>query len=109
MVLLCAHSREVFNMPLKKHLPELADQKLSDEEGHDLIFPMRVSSDDIDPTQQNLWVVDEKLSYHYYLASDLPFNSMEPLEIDNNKRPDIMVLDNPLPDTPAAFVEGELP
>ena len=68
-----------------------------------------VHSDDIDPGHQNLWVVDEKLSYHEYLASDLRFDHMEPLEIENERRPDILVVNNPEIDRPAAFVESDLP
>jgi hypothetical protein len=45
-----------------KHAPE----KLM----HEIIFPMRKTSDQMAWRQQNLWVFDERLCYHEYLASD---------------------------------------
>lgn len=47
---------------------------------HNLIFPMRRTSDDIPPDRQNLWIIDETLSYHSYLTSDLAFKDMHYLE-----------------------------
>ena len=46
-----------------------------EESVHQLVFPMQQTSDDIDYTSHNLWLIDEKLSYHYYLASDKKINS----------------------------------
>lgn len=58
---------------------------------HNLIYPMRKTSDDIPYSNHNLWLIDEKLAYCSYISSDISF--------DNNpkeKRTDIMVLDNPV-------------
>jgi hypothetical protein len=45
---------------------------------HDVVFPMRATSNDVrDPDQSNLWMIDERLSYHYYLSSDLEFRKTE--------------------------------
>src|SRR5207245_1173959 len=38
---------------------------------HQLIFPLKKTSDDVRPDQMNLWILDERLTYHYYLASDI--------------------------------------
>ena len=49
---------------------------------YQLIFPMTKTSDDIDYLQHNLWIIDEKLAYHHYLASDMKIKKME--EVENN-------------------------
>jgi len=41
-----------------------------EENVHEIIFPLKSTSDDVDYENQNLWIIDEKLSYHKYLASD---------------------------------------
>ncbi len=63
---------------------------------HNLIFPMSKISDDIDYTKHNLWLIDERLSYHYYLASDKSFKNNELTASDNGKRPDIIIYDKPI-------------
>ena len=34
---------------------------------HSLIFPMRSTSDDVPFDQQNLWIIDERLTFHSFL------------------------------------------
>ena len=58
---------------------------------HNLIYPMRTTSDDIEYDNHNLWLIDEKLAYCNFISSDIPFNN------DNKEeRTDIMILDNPV-------------
>lgn len=72
---------------------------------HQLIFPLRTTSDDIDFEHQNLWIVDERLAYHKYLASDKEFNQMSgEITLLSAERPDVIVFNHPF-----AFVEGESP
>lgn len=66
-----------------------------EESIHQLVFPMQKTSDDIDYTSHNLWLIDEKLSYHYYLASDKKIKSMTPIQSDSNYEPDITIFDLP--------------
>jgi len=66
---------------------------------HRLIFPMGVESTEIDSIQSNLWLVDERLAFHNYLASDKTLKSMPITGSDSTKEPDILALqvyDNPL-------------
>lgn len=58
---------------------------------HDLIYPMRSTSDEVEYNAHNLWLIDEKLAYCSYISSDIPFDN-NPKEI----RTDIMVLDHPV-------------
>jgi len=63
---------------------------------HKIIYPMRTTSDDVPYEQQNLWIIDERLSYHGYLASDLPLNNSNVLINSSESRPDIMIFDRAL-------------
>ena len=59
---------------------------------HDLFFPTRATSDDIDYDEHNLWLVDERLAYHRYLASDIPLSQQNgPIQVDSNDRPDLVI------------------
>ena len=58
---------------------------------HNLIYPMRRTSDEIEYQAHNLWLIDERLAYCEYVSSDIPF--------DNNPREDrtdVMILDKPV-------------
>ena len=70
-----------------------------EERVHEIIMPMRITSDDIKFQDNNLWIIDERLVFHHYLASDKTFKSMEVTDCDSHRRPDILVdniFDNPL-------------
>ena len=72
-----------------------ADGRYSLEEAvHQIIFPLKATSDDVRPENMNLWILDEKLSYHYYLASDKPLNQMgDVVQVDSQDRPDLLIFD----------------
>lgn len=58
---------------------------------HNLIYPMRSTSEEIEYESHNLWLIDERLAYCEYISSDIPF--------DNNpkeERTDIMMLNHPM-------------
>ena len=57
---------------------------------------MRTTSDDVPYEQQNLWIIDERLSYHGFLASDLPLDHINVLANDSESRPDMMIFDRAL-------------
>ena len=66
---------------------------------HSLIMPKQIESDDAAAKDANLWLVDEKLAFHNYLASDLPLKSMPISNTKSAKEPDLLglnVYDNPL-------------
>lgn len=63
---------------------------------HNLIFPMQTFSDDIDYEKHNLWLIDEKLAYHYYLASDIKMKKNESINVQSDERPDIIIMDRPI-------------
>jgi hypothetical protein len=63
---------------------------------HKIIYPMRTTSDDVPYEQQNLWIIDERLSYHGFLASDMPLNTASVLVNESDSRPDLMIFDRAL-------------
>lgn len=81
---------------LDKHLKSTEDGKFSKEETvHKLIFLLKKLSDDIGYEEHNLWIIDEKLSYHKYLASDKRFKDLEPINSESKERPDIIIFNRP--------------
>jgi hypothetical protein len=77
---------------------------------HRVIFPLKSTSDDVPREQQNLWILDEKLAYHFYLASDVPFSRIKPVKVKSKDRPDIIVFNNPPSfGRPIAIVDSEAP
>jgi len=66
---------------------------------HNLIMPMRKDSNEVLPDDCNLWLVDERLAFHDYLASDKSLASMPITEASGGKEPDLLALnvfDNPI-------------
>lgn len=62
---------------------------------HQLIFPLRKTSDDVFLEEHNLWILDERLSFHDYLASDLSFRSIDKTTSRSQKEPDIIIFSHP--------------
>jgi len=69
---------------------------------HDIVFPTKKDSDEIDYNDQNLWLIDERLSFHTFLSSDKPLNSINGLETNSTDRPDMVIFNNPF-----SFIEGD--
>jgi hypothetical protein len=59
---------------------------------HNLIIPMSKESNDLSSYAPNLWLVDERLAFHHYLASNKILQSMPITKSDSNKKPDITAL-----------------
>lgn len=58
---------------------------------HQLIYPMRITSDELPYENHNLWLLDEKLSFCHFISSDKPFNNEK-----SEERTDIMIFDSPI-------------
>lgn len=80
------------------------DKYSLEESVHEIIFPLRKTSDEIGYERQNLWIIDEKLAYHKYLASDIALNKIDLITTDDAHRPDIIIFNEPF-----AFVEDTQP
>ncbi len=60
---------------------------------HNIIFPMRSTDRETFYSQQNLWIIDERLTFHTYIASDKRLDVMDGIESNSSKRPDIAIFD----------------
>lgn len=83
---------------------KLLRQRATEKAVHSLIFPLQTLSDEIGFEDHNLWMLDEKLSYHKYLASDKRFKKIEPVNSDSIDRPDIIIFNKPF-----AFANDDKP
>jgi hypothetical protein len=60
---------------------------------HQLVFPMRSTSDDIPSHEQNLWMIDERLAFHSFVASDKQLNGVpDRFESDSSRGPAVMII-----------------
>ena len=81
----------------RKMIIDLLDKKLElNQDGkynnedivHDIVFPRKVTSDEIDFTDHNMWLIDERLTFHSYAASDCRLCDLT--TSDSKERPDII-------------------
>ena len=59
---------------------------------HDLIMPMRRDSNSTEFERNNLWLINERLTFHDFLASDKELRSIPITDNDDRKRPDVLAL-----------------
>lgn len=87
-----AHRRIVLDL-LEKAIQRKADGKYEREELiHDLIMPMGCTSNDIHFDSCNLWLIDERMAFHDFMASDMKLSAMPITSSDETKEPDILAL-----------------
>jgi hypothetical protein len=94
-----SHRKVIIDL-LQKSIERLEDGKYVREDIiHELIMPMRKDSVEVFLDSCNLWLIDERLAFHNYLASDKTLNSMPITGNESTKEPDLLslrVFDNPL-------------
>ena len=80
---------------LQNRLKYAADESYRFEEAiHAVFFPMGFDSDGYPVEAANLWLIDERLSFHDYLASDMAIKRHKTLENIAGGEPDIAVYHN---------------
>ncbi|MCT7307128.1 ATP-binding protein [Ralstonia wenshanensis] len=90
---------------LQKAIERGDDGKYAREELiHEIIMPMRKTSNDVNENS-NLWLLDERLAFHDFLASDKPLSSMPIVQTSDTKEPDIVALN--VFDEPLLVAEGQ--
>lgn len=86
----------------RKTLLRMLEDALTIQEGgkfkkesviHSIICPMQHTSNDVSFEEMNLWIVDERMAYHKYLASDKTLKSMPVINSNSTKEPDIAIFD----------------
>jgi hypothetical protein len=94
-----SHRRVILDL-LEKAIQRGADGRYAREDLiHNLIMPMRCDSNEVMLDSCNLWLLDERLAFHDYLASDKTLSSMPISNSTETKEPDIIALnvfDNPI-------------
>ena len=68
-----------------------------ESEVHNLIFPMKATSDEVDYENHNLWLIDESLAFQSFIASDLKLNNFIK-NSDSTDRPDLLFFSEYDPD-----------
>ncbi len=63
---------------------------------HNIFFPIRTTSDEVLAENQNLWLIDERLTYHSFLASDKKFEKITNIEVDSADRTDLLIYNDAL-------------
>lgn len=79
---------EVLDKLISKKTQE--EEYCLEEDLHKLIFPMRTNGNTIDYDDHNLWLIDDRLAYYNFLASDLPFSKYTE-DRENKKRVDLAI------------------
>lgn len=94
-----AHRRVILDL-LDQAIQRKPDGKYEREDLiHNLIMPMGTTSNEVHFDSCNLWLVDERLAFHDFLASDKTLTAMPITTSDSTKEPDILALnvfDTPL-------------
>lgn len=98
--------RKVILDILEKAIQRGTDGKYAREDLiHELIMPMRKTSNEIRLDNCNLWLIDERLAFHDFLASDKPLSSLPITGSSNTKEPDICAIN--VFDEPILVSEGQ--
>lgn len=94
-----AHRRIILDL-LEKAIQRRSDGKYEREDLiHNLVMPMGATSEEIHFDTCNLWLIDERLAFHDYLASDKTLAAMPITDSQETKEPDLLafhVFDNPV-------------
>jgi len=90
------HRKTVIDILKKSLKPDEFGKFALENTLHKLIFPLKSTSDDLNYEDHNLWLIDERLSYHTYIASDKPFTQMDKdiIDSDSEDRPDIVAFND---------------
>lgn len=94
-----AHRKVILDL-LRKAIKKGSNGKYSKEDVlHKLVMPMQTTTNEIKFEDSNLWLIDERLAFHNFLASDKTLTSFPVTDSDSSKEPDLLglnVYDNPL-------------
>lgn len=60
---------------------------------HNIIMPMKKTSNDISFEENNLWIINEDLTFSNYVSSDISFKNIPVTSSESKDRPDILAMD----------------
>ncbi|MGC6517045.1 MAG: hypothetical protein ACON49_03365 [Candidatus Puniceispirillaceae bacterium] len=84
------HIIDLLNKCLQRNVS--TERHVHEAQVHKLICPMRTDSKKVEFISHNLWLVDERLAYSAFWASDLPLSNYTSSE--SLKRPDLVFYDS---------------
>ncbi|MGH7991800.1 MAG: ATP-binding protein, partial [Limisphaerales bacterium] len=87
------HRKAVLEFLQKQIGTNDSDKYRREERIHQIIFPLRKTSDEVSFDGHNLWLLNENLVYHAFLASDKPLRTNPKISTECPKEPDILVFD----------------
>ncbi len=103
------HRRAVIDL-LDKLIELNVSEKFENEDiVHSLFFPIRETGDSVLTEKQNLWLLDERLTYNSLLASDKLFKQIEQLDSDSSKRMDLVVKKEEVFENATLYSEDKYP
>lgn len=80
----------------RKYLEWRDDENfMLEEDLHNLIFTMGADSENTPYEYHNLWLLDERLAFHSFTASDKQLRTNKKVESSSQKEPDLFVYDIP--------------
>jgi len=103
------HRRSVIDM-LDKLIKWDSNQRFYNEDIiHSLFFPIKEDKDTVIHEKQNLWLLDERLTFNNLLASDKTFNQIRQLNSNSTERIDLIIRQEEIFDKATLFSEDKFP
>ena len=103
------HRRAVIDL-LDKLIELNKEEKFESEEiVHSLFFPIRENRNAVSSDKQNLWLLDERLTFNTLLASDKAFNHVPPLNSKSTDRMDLIIRKEEVYENATLYSENKIP
>jgi hypothetical protein len=103
------HRRSVIDL-LDKLIELNQESKFENEEIiHSLFFPIRETKQSVTHEKQNLWLLDERLTFNTLLASDKMFKQIESVNSKASDRMDLIVKHDEVFENAAIYSEERIP
>ena len=103
------HRRSVIDL-LDKLIELNSEEKFSNEDLiHSLFFPIRENGNTVTTDKQNLWLIDERLTFNTLLASDKLFKTVPDLNSQSSDRIDLVIKKDEVFENAALFSEIKHP
>lgn len=103
------HRRSVIDL-LDRLIELNEDEKFANEDlVHSLFFPIRETSETVSSDKQNLWLLDERLTFNSLLASDKLFKQVDSLNSESAKRMDLIIQQEEVFENATLFSEDKFP
>ncbi len=92
---LLIHRKSIINL-LKKYIEWRSEENYwLEEDLHNLIFTMGAETNTMPYDYHNLWLLDERLSYHRYTTSDKQMRTNKHIDVESQKETDLLIYDFP--------------